>query len=343
MRAVVVPTNGGSDVLELREVDLPAVRPDQVLVDVAAAGVNFIDIYQRGGRYQIATPFTLGLEGAGTVAAVGSDVADISVGDHVAWKDALGSYAEQVAVRADEAIPIPDGVPDDVAAALILQGLTAHYLATSTYAVQPGDWVVVHAAAGGVGLLLTQVVKIRGGHVLATTSSEAKAELASKAGADVVTTYDTFVAKARELTGGDGVPCVFDGVGQATFEASLDALRPRGLLAMFGAASGPVPPLDVQTLNAKGSLFLTRPTLAHYTRDRAELVSRTDDLFGWVKDGSIEVRIGGRYALEDARPTTISKAAAPPANSSSPHENDHVNDANTALTRHTDRVKQGRS
>jgi NADPH2:quinone reductase len=243
----------------------------------------------------------LGVEGAGTVAALGAGVTGIAVGDHVAWKDALGSYAERVAVRADEAVPIPDGVPDDVAAALILQGLTAHYLATSTYAVQPGDWVVVHAAAGGVGLLLTQVVKIRGGNVLATTSTKAKAELASKAGADVVTTYDEFAATARELTDGEGVPCVFDGVGQATFESSLDALRPRGLLAMFGAASGPVPPFNVQTLNAKGSLFLTRPTLGHYTRDRAELVGRTDELFDWVADGSLDVRIGGRYRLNDAR------------------------------------------
>lgn len=301
MRAVVVSTNGGSEVLDLRDVDPPEAGQGQILVDVAAAGVNYIDTYQRTGRYPIPTPFTLGLEGAGTVTAVGPDAAGVSVGDRVAWKGALGSYAEQVAVPADEAVPVPDGVPDEVAAALILQGLTAHYLATSTYAVQPGDWVVVHAAAGGVGLLLTQVVKLLGGHVLATTSTEAKAELAEQAGADVVTTYDDFAAKARELTGDEGVPCVYDGVGQATFDAGLNALRPRGLMALYGAASGPVPAIDAQVLNAKGSLYLTRPTLAHYARDRAELTGRTDDLFAWVKDGRLDVRIGGRYQLDDAR------------------------------------------
>jgi NADPH2:quinone reductase len=301
MRAVVVAEHGGSDVLERRDVDPPEAGPGQVLVDVAAAGVNYIDTYQRTGRYPIETPFTLGLEGAGTVVAVGQDVADVSVGDHVAWKNALGSYAEQITVPSDEAVPVPDGVSDEVAAALILQGLTAHYLATSTYAVQPGDWVVVHAAAGGVGRLLTQVVKLRGGHVIATTSTGPKAELAKQAGADIVTTYDDFAVAARELTGGDGVPCVYDGVGRATFDSDLDALRPRGLLAMFGAASGPVPPVDVQVLNAKGSLYLTRPTLAHYTRDRAELTGRTDELFAWVKDARLDVRIGGRYALDDAR------------------------------------------
>lgn len=301
MRAVVVSAHGGSEVLELRDVDPPQAGSGEVVVDVAAAGVNYIDTYQRTGRYPIETPFTLGLEGAGTVVAVGQDVADVSVGDHVAWKGALGSYAERVAVPSGEAVPVPDGVSDEVAAALILQGITAHYLATSTYAVQPGDWVVVHAAAGGVGHLLTQIVKLRGGRVLATTSTDDKAELAKQAGADVVTSYDDFAGKARELTDGVGVPCVYDGVGQATFDADLDALRPRGLLAMYGAASGPVPPVDVQTLNAKGSLYLTRPTLAHYTRDRAELTGRTDELFEWVKQGRLDVRIGGRYALEDAR------------------------------------------
>lgn len=301
MRAVVVPEHGGSEVLELRDTDPPEAGPGQVLVSVAAAGVNYIDTYQRIGRYPIPTPFTLGLEGAGTAVAVGPDVTGISVGDRVAWKDALGSYAEQVAVSAGEAVPIPDGVSDELAAALMLQGLTAHYLATSTYTVQPGDWVVVHAAAGGVGLLLTQIVKLRGGHVVATTSTEAKAELAKQAGADVVTSYDDFADRARDLTDGEGVPCVYDGVGQATFDAGLDALRPRGLMAMYGAASGPVPPVDVQTLNAKGALYLTRPTLAYYTRDRAELTGRTDELFGWIADGRLDVRIGGRYALEDTR------------------------------------------
>jgi NADPH2:quinone reductase len=301
MRAVIVRTNGGPDVLETVDLEPPKPGDSQVLVDVAAAGVNYIDTYQRRGNYPIPTPFTLGSEGAGTVSAVGAAVDDLTVGDRVAWSGVLGSYAEQVAVPASAAVPVPDDVPDELAAALLLQGLTAHYLTTSTYQVQPGDWVVVHAAAGGVGLLLTQIVKLRGGRVLATCSTPAKAELATAAGADVVTTYEDFVEQARELTDGEGVPCVYDGVGRATFDRSLDALRVRGLLVLFGAASGPVPPVDPQLLNAKGSLFLTRPTLGHYTRDRTELLGRTDDLLGWVADGSLDVRIGGRYPLDDAR------------------------------------------
>jgi NADPH:quinone reductase len=192
-------------------------------------------------------------------------------------------------------------VTDELAAALLLQGLTAHYLTESTYAVQPGDWVVVHAAAGGVGLLLTQIVKLRGGKVLATTSTPEKAELAKGAGADEVTTYDKFAERARELTDGEGVACVYDGVGRTTFDSSLDALRIRGMMALFGAASGPVPPVDPQILNSKGSLFLTRPTLGHYTRTREELLGRTDELLQWVADGKLDVRIGARYSLAEAR------------------------------------------
>lgn len=301
MRAVLVPNHGGPEVLHPTDVDAPAAGPGEVVVDVAAAGVNYVDTYQREGRYPIPTPFVLGLEGAGTVSEVGEGVTGIAVGDHVAWKAALGSYAERVAVPATEVVPVPDGVDAEVAAAVMLQGLTAHYLATSTYAVQPGDWVVVHAAAGGVGLLLTQIVKRRGGHVLGTASTPEKAELAAAAGADETASYDEFVDRARALTDGAGVACVYDGVGASTFDAGLDALRVRGTMALFGAASGPVPPLDPQVLNAKGSLFLTRPTLVHYTRDREELLERTADVMGWLAAGELDVRVGARYPLEDAR------------------------------------------
>lgn len=301
MRAVLVRHNGGPEVLEPTEVDPPEPGSGQLLVDVGAAGVNYIDTYQREGQYPIPTPFILGIEGAGTVRAVGAGVTGVSVGDRVAWKDTNGSYAEQIAVPAGSAVPVPDGVTDELAAALLLQGLTAHYLTESTYAVQPGDWVVVHAAAGGVGLLLTQIVKLRGGKVLATTSTPEKAELAKGAGADEVTTYDKFAERARELTDGEGVACVYDGVGRTTFDSSLDALRIRGMMALFGAASGPVPPVDPQTLNSKGSLFLTRPTLGHYTRTREELLGRTDELLLWVADGKLDVRIGARYSLAEAR------------------------------------------
>jgi NADPH2:quinone reductase len=301
MRAVLVRETGGPEALEPADVDNPVPKPGQLLVDVVAAGVNYIDTYQRAGRYPVPTPFVPGLEGAGTVRAVGPDVTGVAVGDRVAWKDALGSYAEQVLVSVDQAVPVPAGIPDDVAAALPLQGITAHYLASSTYAVHPGDWVVVHAAAGGVGLLLTQIVKLRGGHVLATVSTAGKAELARAAGADATASYDDFAARARDLTGGEGVACVYDGVGKATFDAGFDALRVRGTMVLFGAASGPAPPVDPQLLNTKGSLFLTRPMIAHYTRDRGELLGRTNDLLQWVAEGKLEVRIGGRYPLADAR------------------------------------------
>jgi NADPH2:quinone reductase len=246
------------------------------------------------------TPFIAGSEGAGTVRQVGPGVTDVKVGDRVGWKDTIGSYAQQVVVPAAEAIAVPDGVSEEDAASVLLQGMTAHYLATSTYPVRPGDWTVVHAAAGGVGLLLTQIIKLRGGHVLATTSTPEKAELARGAGADEIASYDDFVERARELTGGEGVAVVYDGVGKATFDRGLDALRVRGTMALYGGASGPVAPFDPQILNAKGGLFLTRPSLGHYTRDRAELLQRAEDLFGWIRDGRLDVRIGGRYSLDDA-------------------------------------------
>ncbi|NDL58345.1 quinone oxidoreductase family protein [Phytoactinopolyspora mesophila] len=300
MRAIQVREVGGPDVLQLADVETPEPGPGEVLVDIGAAGVNYIDTYQRSGLYPLPTPFVLGIEGAGTVVAVGEGVSGVAAGDRVAWKDALGSYAEQAVVPASQAVPVTAEVSDELAAALMLQGMTAHYLATSLYPVQPGDWVVVHAGAGGVGLLLTQIVKLRGGRVLATVSTAEKAELATAAGADVIASYEDFSERARDVTDGAGVACVYDGVGQATFEGSLDALRVRGTMALFGAASGPVPPFNPQQLNAKGSLFLTRPTLAHYTRDRAELTARAQDLLGWVGAEKLDVRIGGRYPLVEA-------------------------------------------
>ncbi len=300
MRAIQVTEHGGPEVLAVVDVPTPTPGEGQVLIDVAAAGVNFIDTYQRSGSYPIETPFILGMEGAGTVRAVGAGVEGIAEGDRVAWKGGLGSYAESVAIEASEAVPVPEGLDDELAAAAILQGITAHYLASSTYPVQDGDWVVVHAAAGGVGLLLTQIVKLRGGHVLATTSTPEKAALAEAAGADRVVGYDEMPDAAREVTNGVGVSAVYDGVGKSTFDDSLAALRIRGTMVLFGAASGPVPPVDPQRLNKGGGIFLTRPAIAHYTRDRAELTTRTDELFGWIADGSLRVAVGHRYRLAEA-------------------------------------------
>jgi NADPH2:quinone reductase len=302
MRAIQVNSYGGPEALQLVDVDTPQPGPGQVLVDVAASGVNYIDTYQRSGIYQVPLPLVLGLEGAGTVAAVGSGVTDLAVGDRVAWAAAQGSYAERALVAAAQAVPVPDGVSDEVAAAVPLQGMTAHYLASSTYPVQAGDTVIVHAAAGGVGLLLTQIVKMRGGRVIATVSTEEKAALARRAGADEVVRYDQvdFATEARRLTDGAGVAAVYDGVGRTTFDASLSTLRPRGTMVLYGASSGPVPPVDPQRLNSGGSLFLTRPSLGHYTATRAELLQRAEEVLGWIAAGKLDVRIGGRYPLAEA-------------------------------------------
>jgi NADPH2:quinone reductase len=302
MRAVVVNRHGGPEVLEVAEVPAPEPGPGQLLVDVAAAGVNFMDIYQRQGRppYVADTPFVPGAEGAGTVADAGPGVAGFATGDRVAWTGVPGSYAEQVVIPADRAVPVPDGVDLQVAAAVLLQGMTAHYLSNDTFPVAGGDPVVVHAAAGGVGLLLTQMAKMRGGTVIATASTTAKAVLAQQAGADYVAGYDDFAAIARQVTGGAGAAAVYDGVGQATFDASLSALRPRGCMVLYGAASGPVPPFELQRLAAGGSLFITRPTLGSYTASREELLRRADDLFSWIRDGRLSVRLGGTYPLDQA-------------------------------------------
>jgi NADPH:quinone reductase len=303
MRAVVVTQTGGPDVLAVEDRDTPTPGPGQLLVRTGAIGVNFIDTYQRSGKYPIPTPFVLGLEGAGTVEAVGPEVDEFAVGDRVAWAAALGSYAEQVLVPATVAVPVPDGVSDELAAAAMLQGMTAHYLTHSTYAVQEGDTALVHAGAGGMGLLLTQLVKLRGGRVITTVSSEEKEKLSREAGADHVIRYTEvdFTKEVRRLTDGVGVPVVYDGVGKTTFDGSLDSLKPRGMFALYGAASGPVPPVDPQRLNAAGSVFLTRPTLAHYVASREELLWRANDVLSWVGDGRLDVTIGHRYPLDQAR------------------------------------------
>jgi NADPH:quinone reductase len=302
VRAVIAEAHGGPEVLRLAEHDSPQPGPGQLLVDVTTAGVNYMDIYQREGRppYGGDVPFRLGSEGAGTVAAVGAGVEGVAQGDRVAWTGIPGSYAEQVIVPADRAVALPDGIDLETAGAVMLQGMTAHYLVTDTYPVAEGDAVVVHAAAGGVGLLLTQMVKMRGGIVIATTSTLQKAELAREAGADHVAGYDDFGVVVREVTGGEGAAVVYDGVGRTTFDDGLAALRRRGYMVLYGGASGPVPPLDPQRLNTGGSLFLTRPTLVHYIATREELLSRAADLCRWIAQGKLNVRIGGRYPLDQA-------------------------------------------
>ena len=302
MRAVLVSDTGTADVLQVTDVDQPSPGPGQVLVQVAVAGVNYMDVYQRSGGVPLPTPFVAGVEGVGTVVALGDGVDGLAVGQRVGWmRGGQGSYAEFVAVDAAMAVPVPDGVPDDVATAVLMQGVTAHYLATDTYRVQPGDTVLVHAAAGGVGQLLTQVVRLRGGRVIGTVSTPEKAAAARDAGADEVLQYDEVPDRVLALTDGRGVAVVYDGVGAATFEGSLASLRPRGVLVVYGTASGPTPPLEIPRLNSGGSLYVTRPTVVHYTATREELRARTDEVFGWVATGQLRVSIGGRFALPDAR------------------------------------------
>jgi len=300
VRAIAVSELGGPEVLVACEQPDPVARPGQILVEVAAAGINFIDVYRRSGVYRQPVPYVPGAEGAGVVAAVGEGVTHFAEGDHVAWCDAPACYAERAAVDAAAAVPVPDGIDLKVAAAVMLQGLTAHYLCRSTFPVQPGQVAVVHAAAGGVGLLLTQMIKSLGGTVIATTSSTAKAALAQRAGADHVTTYGEFGEVTRKATDGKGADVVFDGVGKDTFDASLAALRPRGMMVLFGGSSGQVPPFDLQRLNSGGSLFVTRPTLANYTADRAELLWRAGDVFAAIAEGELDVRIGAEYPLAEA-------------------------------------------
>jgi NADPH2:quinone reductase len=293
MRAIVFERNGGPEVLELQDVPDPSPADDQVLVDVEAAGVNFRDVYEREGRgYGSNPPAIIGVEGAGTVS---------DSGERVAWVAVPGSYAERVAARRDALVPVPDEVEPEVAAAAALQGMTAHYLAWDSYPIEAGDWVVVHAAAGGVGLLLTQLAKVRGGRVIATTSTDEKAALAREAGADEVIGYDRFADRVREITDGDGAAAVYDGVGKSTFDDGLRALRPTGRMILYGAASGQPDPLELARLAPAGSLYVQRPTLATYTRTPEMLRERARQVFELIGSGRLNVRIGECYPLGEAR------------------------------------------
>jgi NADPH:quinone reductase len=305
MHAITVSENGGPDVLVLAEVPDPEPLPREVVIDVAASGVNFADISKRAGHRPEPLPFIPGHEAAGVVSSVGSQVSGIAVGDRVGWgwPGVPGGYAERVAVPARWVVPLPAQIEASTAAAVLIQGLTAHYLSHGVYPVRPGDTVLVHGAAGGVGSLLTQMVKIRGGRVIGTVSTAAKEKLAREIGADEVIRYTEadFAAEVARLTGGAGVAAVFDSVGRTTFDGSLASLAPRGVLAMYGQVSGPVPAFDTARLAVGGSLYLTRPSLVHYARDRQELLARVSDLFGWVASGELTVHIGGQYPLADAR------------------------------------------
>ena len=303
MAAVVVTEPGGTAVLQVQQLPRPAPGPGQLLVEVAASGVNFIDVYKREGRYPTPTPFVLGGECAGTVAAAGEGVTEFAVGDLVASASATGSHAQYALVTATEAVRVPAGVSPEVAAAAMLQGITAHYLVNSTYPLEDGETALIHAAAGGVGQLLVQLAKRKGARVIATVGGPAKVEIARQRGADEVIRYDEApdLAAAVRALAPRGVDVAFDGVGQATFEASLASLRSRGMLVLYGAASGPVPPFDLQRLNPAGSLYVTRPTIGHYTADRAELLWRAGELLDAVAARELTVEIGGRYALDDVR------------------------------------------
>ena len=304
MRAVQVREVGGPEVLRLRELPDPEPGTGQVAVDVEAAGVNFIDVYHRTGAYPLPLPFVAGSEGAGTVSAVGPEVAGVAVGDRVAWAMLPGTgYTEKAVLAADRTVPLPNGTTAQDAAALLFQGLTVQYLTSSTYPVGKGDVVVVHAAAGGIGQLLTQVATARGATVVGTTSTQAKAETARRRGADrVVVGYGAaeLSRAVDEVSGGAGADVVYDGVGAATFEAGLECLRRRGTMVLFGAASGAPAPLDPALLGKKGSLFLTRPTLADHLGDREELLERAADVLGWAARGEVSVEVGARYPLGEA-------------------------------------------
>jgi NADPH2:quinone reductase len=302
MKAVRVRKHGGADALVIDDIPTPEPKPGETRVKIEASGVNFIDIYHRTGLYPLQTPFTLGTEGAGVVDAVGDGVTEVKKGDRVAYAMIPGSYADYAIVPAAKLVPVPANIESKAAAALMLQGMTAHYLTHSTYALKHGDTALIHAAAGGVGLLLTQVAKMLGARVIGTVSTEAKAQLAKQAGVDdiILYTQQDFLAEVKKLTDGRGVEVVYDSVGATTFDKSLDCLRPRGHLVLFGQSSGPVPPFDPGKLAAKGSLFLTRPSLAHYTLTRAELLQRSGDLFDWIATGKLQLRIEKTLPLAQA-------------------------------------------
>lgn len=302
MKAIRITEHGGPEVMRLEELPTPAPQDGQVLVRVEAAGVNFIDTYQRSGQYKVPLPYTMGLEGAGVVEAVGDGVTGVAKDARVAWTNVPGSYATHAVVPADKAVPLPSGITSQQGAAAMLQGMTAHYLAQTTFPLRRGDACLVHAGAGGVGLLLTQMATRAGARVFTTVSTDEKAKLSREAGADEVIRYtqEDFQDAVRRLTGGAGVRVVYDSVGRDTFEKSLDCLSPRGMLVLYGQSSGAVAPFDAQVLSAKGSLFLTRPTLAHYTATREELLNRANEVFAWIADGSLKLRIGATFPLADA-------------------------------------------
>ena len=302
MKAIRIAQYGGAEVLRFEDVDAPEPGDGQVRVAIEAAGVNFIDTYHRTGLYPLDLPLTLGLEGAGTVNAVGAGVTGLAEGDRVAWKSVAGSYAEQVVANEDDVVKIPGAVATKTAAAVMLQGLTAHYLVNSTYPIREGDTCLIHAAAGGVGLLLVQMAKMRGARVIGTTSTDEKAELARGAGADdlILYTEQDFEAEVQRITDGQGVEVVYDSVAKATWEKSINCLKPCGYMVFFGNASGPVPPIDPLLLSQKGSIYLTRPTLNDYTQTREEYLQRTDEVMGWLQDGALDVRIGEEHPLANA-------------------------------------------
>jgi len=302
MRAIQVKETGGPEKMELVDLPQPVAGPGQALVKIAASGVNFIDVYFRTGSYKADLPITLGSEGAGTVVSVGDGVSEVAPGDRVAYAMTRGSYAEYAVVPAAQLVKIPDHLDFQKAAAAMLQGMTAHYLTHSTFALKAGDTCLVHAAAGGVGLLLVQMARRIGARVFGTVSTEAKAQLAKEAGADEIIfyTHQDFAAEVKLLTSGRGVDVVYDSVGATTFMKSLDSLRPRGLLVLFGQSSGPVPPFDPNILNGKGSLFLTRPGLPHHLLTRAELLWRAGDVLGWVSSGELKIRVDRAYPLAEA-------------------------------------------
>jgi NADPH:quinone reductase len=300
MRAVRIQAHGGVGALRLEQVPVPAPSPGEALVRIEFAGVNFIDTYKRTGLYKIPLPATLGEEGAGVVEALGDGVSDVRVGDRVAWASVLGAYAEHACVRAARLVPVPDNVDTRIAAAVMLQGMTAHYLATTTFPLKKGDRCLVHAAAGGVGLLLVQIARRRGAYVIGTAGSDEKADLARKAGADEVVIYtrQDFVAEVKRLTDSHGVHVIYDSVGKTTFLPGLEAIVPRGMMVSFGQSSGAIAPMDPLLLSQKGSLFLTRPTLAHFIATREELLSRSGALFDWIGRGELDVRVGAEFPLE---------------------------------------------
>ncbi len=303
MKAIQVKQPGGPEVLELVDVSVPEPKANEAVLKLAASGVNFIDVYQREGRYKVPLPFVLGQEGAGVVTAVGSDVTSVKAGDRVAWTGLLGGYAEYAAVAADRLVAIPAGVTDQQAAAAMLQGMTAHYLCHDTYPLKRGETALVHAAAGGVGLLLVQMAHNIGARVLATVSTDEKAKLAREAGADEIILYtkSDFEAETRRLTNGEGVHVVYDSVGKTTFEKGLNVLRPRGMMVLFGGSSGAVPPFDLIALSQKGSLYVTRPTLVNYIATREELMSRSGAVFAMISSGKLKLRIAHTYPLAEAQ------------------------------------------